>query len=78
MEAPAAGIEPGSPQDAGTWPARCGGDVRSPRKPAGPDTGSRGLPGKARSRPNSLLYALKPKFNHRGVDADPLQLRFAR
>ena len=44
----AAGIEPGSPQAAGAWPAWCGGDFRSHRKPAGPATGNRGLPVKAR------------------------------
>ena len=35
----------------GAWPARCGGDFRSPRKPAGPATGNCGLPEKARLPP---------------------------
>jgi hypothetical protein len=45
----------------GAWPARCGGDFRSPRKPAGPATGNCGLPVKARSRPNSKNGTAKRK-----------------
>jgi len=35
----------------GAWPARRGGDFRSPRKPAEPGLGNRGLPLKARLPP---------------------------
>gem|GEM_PF-3211948 len=55
---PAAGIEPGSPQGGGAWPAWRGGDFRSPRKPAGAAPGNRGLPVKARSRPQNTPACL--------------------
>jgi len=51
---PAAGIEHGSPQGGGACPAWRGGDLGSPRKPAGAAPGNRGLPVKARSRPKNL------------------------
>jgi len=36
---------------AGLWPAWCGGDLGSPRKPAGPQSGTRGVARKARLPP---------------------------
>ncbi|MFZ9700862.1 MAG: hypothetical protein ACO3AF_07270, partial [Flavobacteriales bacterium] len=39
-------------QWAGAWSARCGGDLGSHRNPAAPANCQRGLPVKARSRPN--------------------------
>jgi hypothetical protein len=51
IERPAAGIEAGSPNVGGAWPARRGGDFRSPRKPAGAAPGNSGLPLKARLPP---------------------------
>ena len=47
----AAGIEQGSPQRSGLWPACRAGDLGSPRKAAGQLPGNRVLPAKARSRP---------------------------
>ena len=42
------------------WPARCGGDFRSPRKPAGPAFGTCGLARKARL-PHQKASKKKPR-----------------
>jgi|GEM_PF-997231 len=47
------GLNRGARKGGGAWPARRGGDFRSPRKPAGTAPGNRGLPVKARSRPKN-------------------------
>ena len=58
---PAAGIEQGSPQGAGRLAAaRCGGELVSPRKPAGGPARHRGLPVKARSRPTKNTSVYQP------------------
>jgi len=44
----AAGIEAVARKGGGAWPAWRGGDLGSPRKPAGAAPGNRGLPLKAR------------------------------
>jgi hypothetical protein len=46
-----AGLSQVARKVGGAWPARCGGDLGSHRKAAGPATGKRGLPAKARNPP---------------------------
>ncbi len=46
-EALRAGLSKVARKVGGACPARCGGDLGSPRKPAGPAPAKRGLPAKA-------------------------------
>jgi hypothetical protein len=49
---PRQGLRQVARTDGGDWPARRGGDLGSPRKPAGAAPGSCGLPPKARLPPS--------------------------
>ena len=52
---PRQGLNRVARKGGGEWPARRGGDLGSPRKPAGPAPGNRGQPVKARSRPKKQI-----------------------
>jgi hypothetical protein len=57
------GLKPVARKAGNTGPACCGGDLGSPRKAAGPGVSGRGLPLKARSRPNHKpLHFLTPNI----------------
>jgi len=45
------GLSQKARKGGGEWPARRGGDFRSPRKPAGPVPGTRGLAGESPKPP---------------------------
>lgn len=51
---PRAGLNRVARKGGSSWPAWRGGDVRSPRKPAGTEAAHRGLPVKARYPPQHI------------------------